>query len=213
MTTPPIRPQLGPSRLEIRVTLTSGEVSQFVQDDPALVRQILDGLQPARLFSAPQLMLGGDGSLTVFPSARVERVDLVGAGLPDWPYLGGAVSVREVTAEEFQASYDPAQFAAGRRAAARAPGTTQPGYTEYGTASGSRLFWEVIVASREMRPMDFKPFIQSLFGSGGLHARTGGTTGAEPGVAVLNPAAIMRIAFHPGPPDPPLGAWHARRLR
>jgi hypothetical protein len=193
--------------LEIRVTQTDGSVSRFAQDDPALVKRILDAIQPARLFSVPLLTLGGDGALTVFPTSRIERVDLIGDSLPNWPYLGGAAAIREIAEEAFLAAYDPAQSVADRQKAGDVPGTTQAGYTEYATISGRHVYWEVQMESRPMTRMDFGPYIQSLFSAGGLHART-----EEGGVTILNPATITRLVFHPGPPTLPINAWPARRL-
>jgi hypothetical protein len=101
--------------LEIRVTQNHGTVSRFAQDDPTLVRRILDAIQPARLFSVPLLTLGSDGALTTVPTSHLERVDLIGANLPVWPYLGGAAAIREIAEEVFLASYHPAQSAADRQ--------------------------------------------------------------------------------------------------
>ena len=190
--------------LEISVTLTTGRLCRFAVDDSAAAQRLLKEMQPARLFStSPTLLLSGGGALTVFPVARVERVDIVGAALPAWPFLGGATAVREVSETEFLAAYDPLRFAEDRREARAA----RIGFTEYWTVSGQHVFWEVRMESLEMTAIDFKPYIQSLFAAGGLHAST-----AEGGIAVLNPANLLSMTFHPGPPLPPAGAWVVRRL-
>ncbi|BDI31533.1 hypothetical protein CCAX7_35840 [Capsulimonas corticalis] len=193
--------------LEIQLTQTDGTIARFAQDDPALVRQILDSLTPSKLFTVPHFVLGGDGALSAFATARIERVDLIAAQLPSWPYLGGATAVRELTEERFRAAYDPDQATANRQEAGDKPGITQVGYTELWTASGHRVFWEVEVESRLMMRADFGPYLQSLFGAGGLHAQREGV-----GVSILNPSALTRVVFHPGPPVLPFKAWPARRL-
>lgn len=193
--------------LEIQLTQTDGNVARFSQDDPAFVRQILASLTPSRLFTVPHFILGGDGALSAFASARVERIDLITVQMPSWPYIGGATSIKEVSERGFRATYEPGRAAADRQDAAARPGTAQVGYTELWTASGRRVFWKVEMESRPMTRMDFGPYFQSLFGAGGLHAQR-----EDGGVAILNPSALTRVVFHPGPPDLPLNAWPAHRL-
>src|SRR5438128_1933514 len=94
-----------PSSLELHVHSVDGHVARFGQNDAAAVLTLLDHIQPGRIFSQRHLMIVGGGSLNVFPSAALARVDLVMNGFPDWPFHWGITDVREITETEFRQRY------------------------------------------------------------------------------------------------------------
>ncbi|HEY3329820.1 MAG TPA: hypothetical protein VGK19_07360 [Capsulimonadaceae bacterium] len=193
--------------LEIQLSLTNGQIYRFGIDDAVAAQRFLGDIKPARLFADELIMVGGDSSTSIIPTSSIERIDFIADELPTWPYLGGAKDVLEVSPAKFREAYDSKQYAESRLAAAKDPGSEQIGYTEYWTASGQQNYWQVRMMSTALTSMDFRPYIQKLMSSNGLHARTG-----NGGVCVLNPANLTRLTFHPGPSTIPPGAWAARRL-
>src|SRR5260370_38974287 len=60
--------------LTIRFHLTDGSVHSFVQTDDAAARKLWEGVDPARLFARPRIVIGSEHSKTVFVSAAPVRV-------------------------------------------------------------------------------------------------------------------------------------------
>jgi hypothetical protein len=184
-----------PSYLEIHVHGVDGFVSAFVQSDAEAVRKVLEQIQPGRLFTQRHLTIAGRGSLTIFPTAAVARVDLVMDGVPDWPRHFGVADAMEVTEEEFR-----------RRIPQEAPEPTRPGdlvavAVDLELTNGERIFLEVYTQAAALTPVDVGMLLQQILSAPSLHARRLGG-----GVVVINPTHILRMAFHPGPPETPPNA-------
>jgi hypothetical protein len=187
-----------PSYLEIHVHGVDGYVSAFVQSDAEAVRKILEQIQPGRLFTQRHLTIAGRQSLTVFPSMGIARVDLVMDTVPDWPYHRGVTDALEVTEEEFR-----------RRIPQVAPEPGPPGdlvaiFVDLELTNGERIFMEVHTHAAALTPVDVGMLLQQILSASSLHARRLGG-----GVIVINPAHILRMVLHPGPPETPPNAWPA----
>src|SRR5882672_11447473 len=74
--------------LTIRFHLTDGSVHSFVQTDSAAARKLWDGVDPARLFARPRIVIGSEHSKAVFVSAETVRVDFVQDSFQCWQFPG-----------------------------------------------------------------------------------------------------------------------------
>src|SRR5882724_11587177 len=88
--------------LTIRFHLTDGSVHAFVQTDSAAARKLWDGVDPARLFARPRIIIGSEHSKAVFVSEEIIRVDFIREGLQCWEFPGGYSDIVELSEEEFR---------------------------------------------------------------------------------------------------------------
>jgi len=193
------------SLLEIHVTLISGRVVKFVQEDAEVAKGILKALQPDKMFQHPQIVIGGDRSMSGFRTASIARIDLIADTMPNYLFLQKATNVQEISEDEFLERYHPEDYAERRQVAA---GSKElfTAYTEAELVTGQRVLWEVTQPAENRSAYDMNPFIQNLMSSNGLYAKRRGK-----GILILNPANIARLTFHPGPPTLPPRAWAADR--
>src|SRR5437762_1529983 len=63
--------------LRIRFHLTDGSFHSFVQTDNAVAGKIWEGVDPARLFARPRIVISSEHSKAVFVSAEIIRVDFI----------------------------------------------------------------------------------------------------------------------------------------
>jgi hypothetical protein len=187
--------------------LQDGRVAKFAQNDATAIQKIVEHIQPNRLFAQHHLVLGGDQTMTAIQCSHIVRVDLVADNLPQWPFHHGVLDVKEISDDEFFQRYDPEHYANLFRQGAPAPGTPLVAFAEAELTSGERVFMELQVQAQERTPMDVGVLLQQIFSAAGLHARRRGG-----GVAILNPANIVRFTLYPGPQVLPPNAWHASRL-
>ena len=190
-----------PHALEVHIHLVDGRVIQFVQDQVVAAQKVLDHIQPKRLFTAQNLMVGGGHALTAIPSSAIVRLDLIGDRLPDWSFQFEAEDIQEITEEDYIARYRPDALEMAL------PGERITVYAEMEMANGQRLFTEVHTRLELRLPLEQNVFIQQIFSAGGLHFRR--RTG---GISILNPANITRLTFYPGPTLLPAGAWELTHL-
>lgn len=190
------------SSLEIRIHLTNGNVESFVQSDHAAIRQILDNLQPQKIFSQRNLILAGSFSMTAYACSAITMVELVMDGFPEWPFPHGTKDIREITKDEFWERYRPGQDEKFVREQPRKVGETQVGYSELELTSGKHIYSEV---QAEVSPqLDRIHYINQLLSASCVFARRHGG-----GVTLVNMANVARFGFHPGPPETPKTAWPA----
>src|SRR5258707_5126473 len=90
------------SVLTIRFHLTDGSVRSFVQSDKAVSRKIWEGVEPARLFALPRIIIGSEHSKAVFVSAEVIRVDFVHDSFECWQFPGGYSDIVELSEQQFR---------------------------------------------------------------------------------------------------------------
>jgi hypothetical protein len=195
---------LDSDRYELHVYSVDGHVSRFTVRDAASWQKLLDHLQPGRVFAQPHLMVGSARSLSIFPTARVVRVDLVMEGFPDWPFPYGAHDIQEISAEQFETRYRPEDYDPGQLPADGAPIVV---FVEIEVSSGQRLYLEVHTRRETRLPVEQGMFFQQILSAHSLFARRQGG-----GVTLLNPAGVVRLTFHPGPLNAPPGTLSAEPL-
>src|SRR6266481_4365579 len=88
--------------LTIRFHLTDGSVHSFVQTDDAATRKLWEGVDPARLFARPRIVVGSEHSKAVFVSAETVRVDFLHDSFQCWEFPGGYSDIVELSEEEFR---------------------------------------------------------------------------------------------------------------
>src|SRR5436189_5739423 len=88
--------------LTIRFHLTDGSVHSFVQNDSTMALKIWEGVDPARLFVCPRIVIGSEHSKAVFVSAETIRVDFLHSSFQCWDFPGGYSDIVELTEEEFR---------------------------------------------------------------------------------------------------------------
>src|SRR5438128_5354514 len=88
--------------LTSRFHLTDGSVHSFAQSDDTLARKIWDGVDPARLFARPRIVIGSEHSKAVFVSAETVRVDFLQDSFQCWDFPGGYSDIVELSEEEFR---------------------------------------------------------------------------------------------------------------
>lgn len=187
--------------LEIHAHLADGRIAKFVQEDPVAAQAILAHIQPNKVFSQHHISLGDGHSLTTIPCATIVRLDLITPNPPEWTYHHGAHSIREVDEADFRTGFKPDALETS------VPGDIVTVYAEIELANSARFFVEVQARVEPRLPMEQIVFIQQLYVSGGLQFRT------QRGVAIINPANITRMTFHPGPAQIPPGVWMAASVR
>src|ERR1043166_4985591 len=88
--------------LTIRFHLTDGSVHSFVQTDAAAARKLWEGVDPARLFARPRIVIGSEHSKAVFVSAEIVRVDFLHDSFQCWEFPGGYSDIVELSEGEFR---------------------------------------------------------------------------------------------------------------
>src|SRR2546429_9224158 len=96
-------PQKNPSKpaLTIRFHLTDGSVHSFVQADDTAAQKLWDGVDPARLFARPRMVIGSGHSKAVFVSAETVRVDFLQDSFQCWELPGGYSDIVDLLEGEF----------------------------------------------------------------------------------------------------------------
>lgn len=189
--------------MEIRVYLQDGHVTKFVQNDPVIARKILEAVHPNHLFTAPQLLIGSDHSLTAFQPHLVVRVDLITDLDPGWSSSSVALNTREITEDEFETRCHP------NRDVQRLPSQEIVVFGVWEMVNGERIFLQTRITGMEEKrlPMEVGSLIQHVMTSGGLLAR-----GREAGYIVLNPACMLRFTSYVGLQELPANALPMRQL-
>src|SRR2546430_10016925 len=88
--------------LIIRFHLTDGSVHSFVQTDDTAARKLWEGVDPARLFARPRIVIGSEHSKAVFVSAEIIRADFLHDSFQCWEFPGGYSDIVELSEEEFR---------------------------------------------------------------------------------------------------------------
>jgi len=185
--------------LEIHVHSVDGYVSAFAQNDTEKIQQVINQMQPGRIFTQPYLAMAGSSSLTVFPSSKVVRLDLLTCGFPNWPFHYGIRDAAELSEEEYRHRIPDIS---GTRASS---GAIRSLYAEIEMTNGERIYLEMQIYTRNepTTRTDFGKLLQLLLSAPSFHARRLGG-----GVLVINTAHLLRVRFHPAPLQPP-NAWSA----
>ncbi len=189
--------------LTIRFHLTDGSVHSFVQTDSAAARKLWDGVDPARLFARPRIVIGSEHSKAVFVSAETIRVDFIQDSFQCWEFPGGYSDIVELSEEEFRkhARLDqPALMA--RRDQPTPVGDLLVSFIKLQMRGSHPLF--VMVEVPVKLPAESQSFMQFMLSKGSVHMRLRGG-----GIGILNLANLAGYTVYPGVAQIPADAWLA----
>jgi hypothetical protein len=189
--------------LTIRFHLTDGSVHSFGQIDSATARKIRDGVDPARFFARPRIVIGSEHSKAVFVSAETIRVDFIQDSFQCWEFPGGYSDIVELSEDEFRehAHLDqPALMA--KRAQPTPVGDLLVSFVKLQMRGGHPLF--VMVEMPVKLPAESQSFMQFMLSKASVHMRLRGG-----GIGVLNLANLAAYTVYPGVAQIPADAWLA----
>ena len=207
---PPMKADLqkNPSNpaMTIRFHLTDGSVHSFVQPDNAAARKIRDGVDPARLFACPRIIIGSEHSKAVFVSEEIIRIDFLQDGFQCWEFPGGYSDIVELSEAEFRghAHLDqPAQMI--KREQPTPVGDLLVSFAQLQMRGGRPQF--VMIEIPVKLPAESQSFMQFMLSKGSVHMRLRGG-----GIGVLNLANLVAYAVYPGVAQIPADAWLAEPI-
>src|SRR5881296_3572877 len=189
--------------LTIRFHLTDGSVHSFVQTDAAAAQKLWEGIDPARLFARPRIVVGSEHSKAVFVSAETVRVDFLHDSFQCWEFPGGYSDIVELSEEEFrkQARLDqPAQMT--KREQPTPVGDLLVSFVKLQMRGGRPQF--VMVEVPVKLPAESQSFMQFMLSKAAVHMRLRGG-----GIGVLNLANLAGYTVYPGVAQIPADAWLA----
>jgi hypothetical protein len=189
--------------LTIRFHLTDGSVHSFVQTDDAAARKLWEGIDPARLFARPRIVIGSEHSKAVFVSGETIRVDFLQDSFQCWDFPGGYSDIVELSEEEFRghARLDqPAQMT--KREQPTPVGDLLVSFVKLQMRGGRPLF--VMVEIPVKLPAESQSFMQFMLSKSSVHMRLRGG-----GIGVLNLANLAAYTVYPGVAQIPADSWLA----
>src|SRR6059036_207769 len=192
--------------LTIRFHLTDGSVHSFVQNDAAAAQKLWEGVDPARLFARPRIVIGSDHSKAVFVSQEIIRVDFLRDGLQCWEFPGGYSDIVELSEEEFRTHAhldEPALMA--KREQPTPVGDLLVSFVRLHMRGGRPLF--VMVEVPVKLPAESQSFMQFMLSKGSVHMRLRGG-----GIGILNLANLVAYAVYPGVAQIPADSWLAEPM-
>jgi len=178
--------------LKIRVYLVDGTVRKFAQRDPEQAQQILDEIQPRKLFSEKFVRLAEPSFITIFPTRSVIMVEMVMQGHPEWAQTE-TLEILQITPETFRMKSYPERGATTAESVFGKIGDPFNGYCEFDLVTGIRIPVEmrtIVPASSELGVM----LSYLLDTSTVVIKRIGG------GVLFVNMAHAIRFRLHPQHP-------------
>jgi hypothetical protein len=189
--------------LTIRFHLTDGSVHSFVQTDDAAARKLWDGVDPARLFARPRMVIGSEHSKAVFVSAETVRVDFLQDSFQCWEFPGGFSDIIEFSEEEFRKHVhldQPAQMI--KREQPTPVGDLLVSFVKLQMRGVRPLF--VMVEIPVKLPAESQSFMHFMLSKATVHMRLRGG-----GIGVLNLANLAAYTVYPGVAQLPADAWLA----
>ena len=189
--------------LTIRFHLTDGSVQSFVQTGDDAARKIWDGVEPARLFACPRIVIGSEHSKTVFVSSEISRVDFLHHSFQCWQFPGGYSDIVELCEEEFRkhAQLDQPALMVKRDQPTPA-GDLLVSFVKLHMRGGAPQF--VMVEAPAKLPAESQSFMQFMLSKAAVHMRLRGG-----GIGVLNLANLAAYSVYPGVAQIPADAWLA----
>ena len=189
--------------LMIRFHLTDGSVHSFVQTDGAAARKFWEGVDPARLFARPRIVIGSEHSKSVFVSAETVRVDFLQDSFQCWEFPAGYSDIVELSEEEFRkhAHLDQPELMP-KREHPTPVGDLLVSFVKLHMRGGCPLFVMVEIPVR--LPAESQSFMQFMLSKAAVHMRLRGG-----GIGVLNLANLAAYTVYPGVAQIPADAWLA----
>ena len=192
--------------LTIRFHLTDGSIHSFVLTDDAAARKLWEGVDPARLFARPRIVVGSEHSKAVFVSAETVRVDFLHQSFQCWEFPGGYSDIVELSEEEFRkhARLDqPSQMT--KREQPTPVGDLLVSFVKLQMRGSGPLF--VMIEVPVKLPAESQSFMQFMLSKAAVHMRLrGGGTG------VLNLANLAAYTVYPGVAQIPADSWLAEPI-
>src|SRR6266849_6850358 len=178
--------------LTIRFHLTDGSVHSFVQTDDTAARKLWEGVDPARLFARPRVVIGSKHSKAVFVSAETIRVDFLHDSFQCWEFPGGYSDIVELSEDEFRehARLDQPALMVKREQPTPA-GDLLVSFAKLQMRGGRPLF--VMVEIPVKLPAESESFVQLMLSKAAVHMRLRGG-----GIGVLNLANLAAYTVYPG---------------
>ena len=191
------------SILTIRFHLTDGSVHSFVQPDAATAQKLWEGIDPAKLFARPRIIIGSEHSKAVFVSQEITRVDFLQDGFQCWEFPGGYSDIVELSEDEFRkhAHFDQPGLMAKREQPASV-GDLLVSFTQLQMRGGGPVF--VMVEIPVKLPAESQSFMQFMLSKASVHMRLRGG-----GIGVLNLANLAAYTVYPGVAQIPADSWLA----
>ena len=189
--------------LTIRFHLTDGSIHSFVLTDDAAARKLWEGVDPARLFARPRIVVGSEHSKAVFVSAETVRVDFLHESFQCWEFPGGYSDIVELSEEEFRkhARLDqPSQMT--KREQPTPVGDLLVSFVKLQMRGSGPLF--VMIEVPVKLPAESQSFMQFMLSKASVHMRL-----REGGIGVLNLANLAAYTVYPGVAQIPADSWLA----
>ena len=190
--------------MNIQVFLTTGSVHEYEQTDPELVSRNLSHISPDRLFQGSTISIGGEHHSTGFPARSVLRVEFTLDRLPDWPRPSNIDDARLIDSEEFRASVGRGADRPKRDTALTA-GENFVAFVDLEDAHGAQHY--LVLHGKLLAGVARARAIERFLNAPGIYVRRGENT-----AGVFNPANLVRVSGHPGPPELPASAWLANEV-
>jgi|SRR4051812_22302986 hypothetical protein len=189
--------------LTIRVHLTDGSSHSYSAREESAARKIWDAVDPARLFTAPRIVVGSEHSKAVFVTCEINRVDFVQDCFQCWQFPAGYSDVVELTETEFRAHahLDEPELMV-KRAEPTPVGDLLVSFVQLHLRGGQKVF--TMVEAPVKLPAESQTFMQFMLSKGAIHMRLrGGGTG------ILNLANLAGYIVYPGVAQIPGDSWLA----
>jgi len=189
--------------LTIRFHLTDGSVHSFVQPDDASARKLWEGVDPAKLFARPRIVIGSEHSKTVFVSAEIIRIDFLHESFQCWEFPGGYSDIVELSEEQFRSHAHLDQPALMEKREQPTPvGDLLVSFVKLQMRGGHPQF--VMAEVPVKLPAESQSFMQFMLSKAAVHMRLRGG-----GIGVLNLANLAAYTVYPGVAQIPADAWLA----
>src|SRR5436190_17965884 len=156
--------------LNIRFHLTDGSVHSFVQTDDAAARKLWEGIDPAKLFVRPRIVIGSAHSKTVFVSTEIIRVDFLHDSFQCWEFPGGYSDIVELSEDEFRSHAhldQPALMA--KRDQPTPTGDLLVSFVQLQMRGGRPLFAMIEIPVK--LPAESQSFMQFMLSKAAVHMR------------------------------------------
>ena len=184
--------------LTIVVTCIDGSKTAFEQPDYEAAVKLVGQLDPGRVFSNPLINVDDRRSLTVFPSGAIVRIDLVSDLGIDWDFHLGIHDAYEITVDDFERFAD-------RDRGKQVPSDANVTILVAIEMTNAEPVCFALVLNEQQEQMiqaDFGMLLQRFLSAPTFHGRKLGG-----GRIIVNSRHIVRLKFHPCPPEPPKSAW------
>jgi hypothetical protein len=182
--------------VRIRFHGVDGSVETFVQHEASLVKHILNGFQPARIFAQERITIAGGYSFTTVIASQVTRIDLVSPQLSEWDFPDGVVGAVELSERTFRGLVSDPQLKESPETSRR---DSTMAFLDIAMVRGRHSFLAMELAAG--------PAADQI---NGLHLLPGLSFRMRlGGISLLNFANLSRLTIHPGTAQAPAGSWFA----